>query len=462
MYAIVDIETTGLGIKGNKITEISIFVHDGQKVIKEFTSLVNPESPISYRISGLTGITNDMVRAAPKFYEIAKEVIDYTKDCIFIAHSVNFDFNVIKQELQELGAPFKRKKLCTIRLSRKLIPGQRSYSLGNLCTNLGIPIKGRHRARGDAEATVILFEKLLDLDTNGTIDSFLNKRSRQATLPPLLSRDVINKLPHKTGVYYFKDQNGTVIYTGKALDIKQRVLSHIYSKANKELKLCADTADITFELTGNELTALLLESDEIKRLYPKYNHAQKRNGSTYGISTYQDRAGVTHIIYNRLKLLQNPLLKFYNQAQCRTFLEELCDRYELCPKYCSLQHATGSCFHYHLKKCRGVCRDSEEIIAYNLRVEEALSLLLNNRTYAIREGGRTAREEVVILVKNGIYQGYSFVAKSKKINTIEACEPLIKSRQDNADIQRILKGYLNRHPEIDLIEEPSLALSESS
>ena len=462
MYAIVDIETTGLGNKGNKITEISIFVHDGQKVIKEFTSLVNPESPISYRISGLTGITNDMVRAAPKFYEIAKEVIDYTKDCIFIAHSVNFDFNVIKQELQELGAPFKRKKLCTIRLSRKLIPGQRSYSLGNLCTNLGIPIKGRHRARGDAEATVILFEKLLDLDTNGTIDSFLNKRSRQATLPPLLSRDVINKLPHKTGVYYFKDQNGTVIYTGKALDIKQRVLSHIYSKANKELKLCADTADITFELTGNELTALLLESDEIKRLYPKYNHAQKRNGSAYGISTYQDRAGVLHIIYNRLKLLQNPLLKFYNQAQCRTFLEELCDRYELCPKYCSLQHATGSCFHYHLKKCRGVCRDSEEIIAYNLRVEEALSLLLNNRTYAIREGGRTAREEVVILVKNGIYQGYSFVAKSKKINTIEACEPLIKSRQDNADIQRILKGYLNRHPEIDLIEEPSLALSESS
>jgi DNA polymerase-3 subunit epsilon len=462
VYAIVDIETTGLGVKGNKITEISIFVHDGQKVIKEFTSLVNPESPISYRISGLTGITNDMVRAAPKFYEIAKEVIDYTKDCIFIAHSVNFDFNVIKKELQELGAPFKRKKLCTVRLSRKLIPGQRSYSLGNLCTNLGIPIKGRHRARGDAEATVILFEKLLALDTNGTFDSFLNKRSRQATLPPLLSRDVINKLPHKTGVYYFKDQNGTVIYTGKALDIKQRVLSHIYSKANKELKLCADTADITFELTGNELTALLLESDEIKKLYPKYNHAQKRNGSSYGISTYQDRAGVTHIIYNRLKLLQNPLLKFYNQAQCRAFLEELCDRYELCPKYCSLQHTTGSCFHYHLKKCRGVCRDSEEIAAYNLRVEEALNLLLNNRTYAIREGGRTAREEVLILVKNGIYQGFSFVAKSKKINTIEACEPLIKSRQDNADIQRILKGYLNRHPEIDLIEEPSLVLSESS
>ena len=257
MYAIVDIETTGLGAKGNKITEISIFVHDGQKVIKEFTTLVNPESPISYKISGLTGITNDMVRNAPKFYEIAKEVIEYTQDCIFVAHSVNFDFNVIKHELQELGAEYKRKKLCTIRLSRKLIPGQRSYSLGALCTSLGIDIKNRHRARGDAEATVTLFEKLLALDNTGVFYSFLNKKSRQATLPPLLSKEVIDDLPNKTGVYYFKDSNGNVIYVGKALDIKQRVLSHIYSKANKELKLCAETANITFELTGSELVALL-------------------------------------------------------------------------------------------------------------------------------------------------------------------------------------------------------------
>jgi DNA polymerase-3 subunit epsilon len=462
VYAIVDIETTGLGAKGNKITEISIFVHDGQKVVREFTSLVNPESSISYRISGLTGITNDMVRAAPKFYEIAKEVVDYTKDCIFVAHSVNFDFNVIKQEFKELGAQFKRKKLCTVRLSRKLIPGQRSYSLGNLCTNLGIPIRGRHRARGDAEATVILFEKLLDLDTNGTIDSFLNKRSRQATLPPLLSRAVINKLPHKTGVYYFKDRNGTVIYTGKALDIRQRVLSHIYSKANKELKLCSETADITFELTGNELTALLLESDEIKRLYPKYNHAQKRNAATYGISTYQDRAGITHIIYNRLKLLQNPLLKFYNQTGCRAFLEELCERYELCPKYCGLQQASGGCFHYHLKQCRGVCRNTEEIATYNVRVEEALSLLLNNRTYLIRESGRNSKEEALVLVKNGIYQGFCFVEKDLQINSIEACEPFIKGRPDNADIQRILKGYLNKYPEVELIEEQSSSFSRST
>ncbi len=443
MYAIVDIETTGLGAQGNKITEISIFVHDGKKVVREFTTLVNPESPISYQISGLTGITNAMVRTAPKFYEIAKEVLEYTKDCIFVAHSVNFDYNVIKHELQELGAEFKRKKLCTVRLSRKLIPGQRTYSLGNLCMSLGIKINGRHRARGDAEATVTLFEKLLALDTNGTFDAFLNNRSRQATLPPLLPKEVLDSLPNETGVYYFKDINGKIIYVGKANDIKQRVLSHIYSKANKELKLCQETANITFELTGNELTALLLESHEIKRFYPKYNSAQKRSNPSYAISTYQDRIGVTHIIFNRMRLVQSPILKFYSQTQCRTFLEELCEQYELCPKYCSLQHTSGGCFHYHLKNCKGVCRDLEEIDLYNKRVKEALGSFLNKDSYIIKEKGRNSKEETIVLVKNGVYQGFTFVAKRKKTLTISAYKKIIDLKQDNSDIQRIIKSYLN-------------------
>lgn len=445
MYAIVDIETTGLGAQGNKITEISIFVHDGQKIIKEFTSLVNPESSISYRISGLTGITNDMVRAAPKFYEIAKDVIEYTRDCIFVAHSVNFDYNVIKYELQELGAEFKRKKLCTVRLSRKLIPGQRSYSLGALCTSLGIKINGRHRARGDAEATVTLFEKLLALDTGGTFDAFLNNRSRQATLPPLLPKKVLDALPNETGVYYFKDNKGNIIYVGKAIDIKQRVLSHIYNKTNKEIKLCNETADIAFELTGNELTALLLESDEIKTYCPKYNSSQKRNKPSYGISTYEDRRGVIHIVYDRLKSLQNPAQKFYTQSQCRAFLEELCEVHELCPRYCSLQQITGGCFHYHIKKCRGVCRKTESVETYNQRVRNALEDLLNNDSYIIKEKGRQEHEDAIIMVKNGVYHGFSFIPKNKKINSLTNYEELIELRNDNIDIQRIIRSYLNNN-----------------
>ena len=161
MYCIVDIETTGNGIKGNKITEISIFKYNGTEVVDEFTSLVNPESLIPTHITALTGITNSMVADAPLFSEIAESILNITKDCVFVAHNVNFDYNIIRNEFKAIGVIFNRKKLCTVRLSRALMPGYRSYSLGKLCKSLDIQLTDRHRARGDAEATTVLFNQLL-------------------------------------------------------------------------------------------------------------------------------------------------------------------------------------------------------------------------------------------------------------------------------------------------------------
>ena len=161
MYAIIDIETTGNGVKGNKITEIAIFLFDGKKIVNEFTSLVNPQCPIPRFITGLTGIDDDTVKNAPTFSEIAEQVLAFTQDCIFVAHAVNFDYGVIKEEFRQLNISFARKKLCTVRLARKLIPGMPSYSLGKLCSSLGIPLTDRHRARGDAAATVRLMQYML-------------------------------------------------------------------------------------------------------------------------------------------------------------------------------------------------------------------------------------------------------------------------------------------------------------
>ena len=221
-YAIIDVETTGMGIQGNKITEIAIIIHDGTKIIDQYDSLVNPECTIPMTISRLTGIYDYMVSDAPKFYEVAKKVIEITKDCIFVAHNVNFDYNVIHKEFSDLGFPFKRKKLCTVRLSRKLIPGLPSYSLGKLCSSVGIRINDRHRAKGDADATTILFEKLLRLDAdNKVFDSFLKPNSREATLPPGLAKEIFEKLPERTGVYYFRNEKEHIIYVGKALNIKK-------------------------------------------------------------------------------------------------------------------------------------------------------------------------------------------------------------------------------------------------
>jgi DNA polymerase III subunit epsilon len=160
MYAIIDIETTGGSPKTERITEIAIFIHDGIRVVNEFVSLVNPQKDIPYFITNLTGITNEMVANAPKFYEIARTIVEMTENCIFVAHNAPFDYGFVREEFLSLGFDYERERLCTVRLSRKLIPGKRSYSLGNLCSDLGIHLNNRHRAAGDALATVKLFELL--------------------------------------------------------------------------------------------------------------------------------------------------------------------------------------------------------------------------------------------------------------------------------------------------------------
>lgn len=162
MYTIIDIETTGNSFLSGKITEIAIYVHDGFNVIESFSSLINPECYISPFITNLTGIDNEMVKDAPKFYEIARKIIELTNNRIFVAHNVSFDYKFIKEEFNKLGYNFERKTMCTVRMSRKYLPGHRSYSLGNICRDLEIPIVGRHRAAGDALATTKLFEIILN------------------------------------------------------------------------------------------------------------------------------------------------------------------------------------------------------------------------------------------------------------------------------------------------------------
>lgn len=446
MYSVVDIETTGNGYRGQKITEISIFIFDGEKIVDEFTSLVNPEQKIPHFITNLTGITDAMVRTAPKFYEIAKKIAEITKDTIFVAHNVNFDYNIIRDEFKSLGFDFKRKKLCTVRLSRKIIPGLASYSLGNICSAEGIEIAARHRAKGDAEATVELFRRLIIRDHKFTINSFLNAKSREATLPPLLDKQVVDTLPEKHGVYYFKNEKKEVIYVGKANNIKQRVISHFYDKKKKERTMCLETADISYTETGSELIALLHESSEIKHLYPKFNRAQRKAGEAVGLFSYEDQKGILHLAFNRLKLTPNPIMKFYSMAACRTTLEKICSAFELCPKYCHLQTNVNACFHFQLQQCRGVCSEKEAIESYNKRVRKAIkSLGLQTENLVIKENGRTDEELGFVLILNGIYQGFGYINKNQEMSSLEDYLLHITPQKDNRDVQRILNAYLSKN-----------------
>ena len=451
MYSVVDIETTGNGYKGQKITEISIFIFDGQQILKEFTSLVNPEQNIPPFITNLTGITNAMVRYAPKFHEIARQVEEITKDTIFVAHNVNFDYNIIKDEFKSLGFSFNRKKLCTVRLSRKIIPGLNSYSLGNICTNENISIVGRHRAKGDAEATVELFRRLIVRDKNFIINSFLNPRSRQATLPPLLNKEIVDNLPETFGVYYFENTNKETIYVGKANNIKQRVISHFYDKKKKEQEMCMETAHISFQKTGSELLALLLESSEIKSKYPKYNRSQKNNKESIGLFSYIDQKGIIHLAFNRLKLIPNSIMNFYSMQECRNFLEDLCSEFELCPKYCHLQNNVKSCFHHQIKECKGVCCDKESVDDYNFRVKKAIeSVGIKNEDFVIKETGRNKNEIGFALILDGNYKGFGFVdeVQSKQLENPNDFQFYLEPKRDNRDIQRILSAYLRKQEEV--------------
>jgi DNA polymerase-3 subunit epsilon len=448
LYTIIDIETTGNGIKGNKITEISIFKYNGHEVVDEYTSLVNPQCEIPSFITGLTGIDNNMVRNAPLLEEIIPEIEAITKDTIFVAHSVNFDYNVIKNEFKQLGHDFSRKKLCTVRLSRKLLPGYNSYSLGKLTAALGIPLTDRHRARGDAHATVLLFHKLLRAENAESVFKlFLNSKSQEATLPPALPKEEYEKLPTTPGVYYFKNEKGKIIYVGKAINIKKRVLGHFYDKKTKEITLCSETASLDFEETGNELIALLKESAEIKHLYPKYNSAQKRTIQQYGIFSYEDRNGIIHLAFNKIKMTPNALAICYSPTEARQYLEALCNTFELCPKYCHLQENVSSCSHYKIKQCIGICSDTGLVNTYNERVQEALKSLKDIQSnLVIKTNGRNAEENAFVIIQENSYAGYGFMPKEFSIEHIEDLETFIIPQKNTLETQRIVESYMRKNP----------------
>ncbi len=453
LYTVIDVETTGKGILGNRITEICIVQLQGNEIRDKFTSLVNPEQNIPPFITGLTGIDNDMVRNAPKFHEIAERIIEMTTGAVFVAHNVNFDYNVVRGEFKNLGYTFTRKKLCTVRLSRKLIPGLFSYSLGRLCSSLDIPLVDRHRAEGDTDATVILFQRILSLDPDyTTINSFLNARSKEATLPPHLDVNLINELPEQTGIYLFKDQKGKVIYAGKAKNIKQRVISHFYDKKNKEYALGQDTYAIDYEITGNELIALLLEAEKIEKYYPKFNRAQKKPVAPYRIIQYTNRKGVIQLAIDRSKNTGHSLEVFYKRSDAIEQLERLCFDYQLCPRYCSLQSTSERCSHYRIKNCKGICHDKESVALYNMRVQQALvSLKKQKETYLIREKGRSVDEHSFVMIQNGIYKGFGYVHQSEQVSHFDDFEAYLTLQKHTYHTTKIIRGYLRKHGENNII-----------
>ena len=453
IFAIIDVETTGGGISGNRITEICIALLKDGEMIDKYTTLVNPERDIPQYITALTGIDDEMVANAPRFFEVAEKIEEFTKDAIFVAHNVSFDYNVIRGEFRLLGQYYNRKKLCTVRLSRKLIPGHLSYSLGRLCNTINIPHGNRHRAEGDVDATVILFQRLFSLDEDfSVINTFLNPRSKHATLPPHLPAEQINELPEAPGIYLFKNQKHQVIYAGKAKNIKKRVLSHFYDKKTKEYQLGQETHFIDYELTGNELLALLVESEHIRKHFPKFNRAQKWPATTYQIISYVNQRGIIQLALGKTAALYDSVSTFYNKTEAIEKLEELCETFKLCPRFCTLQSTSEKCSHYRIKNCEGICDGTETVEDYNLKVQIAIqSLKENNFSFAIQGKGRTEGEIAFALIEGGQYKGFGFFDRSEAICNIEDYEPFLKLQQGSYHTHAIIRSHLKKNGERNVV-----------
>lgn len=414
-YAIVDIETTGSYAGGNSITEIAVIIHNGIHILEKYQSLVNPNAFIPFHIQALTGISNEMVEDAPTFNEIAPRIYDLLKNNIFVAHNVNFDYSFVVQELKLAGYNWKAPKLCTVRLSKKIIPNLASYSLGKLCQNLNIPNSARHRAMGDAQATAILFEKLVQKDIDGIISSSI-KKTTENKLPTHINEEDYQRLPETTGIYLFRDKSHKIIYIGKAINIKKRVLSHFTgnNSSQKRQAFINDIHSIDFEESGTELMALLMECQMIKEHWPKHNSALKKYEPKFALMSYEDQNGYVRLLVSPFNKLSHAIQYFERATEANQLLLLLIEKFSLDNQLCNFYTEQD-----HRKP--KVDYDSlPQLSTYNDCVQQAIAYVQENRnTFYIIDQGRDLNEKSYIYFKEDQLYAFGFIDINNQFNHIE-------------------------------------------
>ncbi|MFC4261723.1 exonuclease domain-containing protein [Ferruginibacter yonginensis] len=445
MYAIVDIETTGGHASSNGITEIAIHIHNGERVVKHFTTLLNPQKAIPQFITALTGIDNSMVANAPTFDEVAPVIYDMLKDVVFVAHNVNFDYSFVFHHLKKYGYVLNVKKLCTVRLSRKVIPGLPSYSLGKLCESIGITTHNRHRADGDAQATVQLFEHLLALGGLSHIDKMLKRTSAEHWLPIHLDKHIIDALPNSPGVYYFHNNKGKILYVGKAVDIKKRVTSHFTHNDDGKRRqyFLQQVTNITYTLCANELHALVLESTEIKKLWPPFNYSQKQPMQKFALYCFEDNVGYKRLAIDKRKKNLPALYCFNTLNEGLVLLRKMTEQFELNQKLCFIDKTV-------------ITAEEKSTITpphlYNHKVQQALTALEQQLpSFAVLDEGLTPNDQLCLLIEKGSFWGMGYISNTSTALDINTIKENIEPYMDNDFIRNTIFNYAEQYPEKKIV-----------
>jgi DNA polymerase-3 subunit epsilon len=449
-FSIIDIETTGGLAKRDKITEIAIIVYENGQIVDSFESLINPERSIPYEITRITGISNEMVESSPKFYEIAKEILQKTEGCIFVAHNVFFDYNFIREEFHQLGYNFSRKKLCTVQLSRRHFKGLRSYSLGSLIEHFNISVAGRHRAMEDTKATLEVFIKILKLndETNLSLTD-LSAILKENKIPPNINKSEIEALPERPGVYYMRDRYGVPIYIGKSKSIKDRIFQHFNDTSSKTRKMLELVHELDCIETGNELMASLMEAREIKIHQPEINRALRRKTHASLLTSQKRDAHFSQFTIKEAEWLDSSdeILNHYStHAAAKEYLEYLIYTYNLCKKVNDGVLDGAPCYSYQLAQCHGACIGKEDTLSYNERFDLAyheVNKVFKESFYLIGEG-RTFEEKSIVIVENGFCSYIGFLHRDENFTSVEDMKEQLEAYKGNVESNRIIEYYLSR------------------
>lgn len=445
LYAVVDIETTGSHAEANGITEIAIVTTDGANILDRYETLINPRQPIPQFIQSLTGITNRMVAKAPAFETVAPRIFELLHDKIFVAHNVQFDYSFVQYQLLQNGFGLHAKKLCTIRLGRKVFPGLKGYGLSKLTHHLGVQMEQHHRAGADAKATAEILHRIIAEDREGHVPAMLKGRTIEQQLPPHLSAEVIDKLPATPGVYYFHDGRGKVVYVGKARNLRKRVTSHFTGNdaSAKRQSFVQHIHHITYQVCGSELMAFILEHTEIRRLWPAFNNAHKRFARVYGLYSFEDNKGFLRLAIEQKRLHLTPLYTFNLLLEGQTLLRKLIAEFDLCAKMCFLDRTTGA----SLPEER-----NESIDQYNERVLAAMHFLRQQLpTFAILEQAQmpeqqTAANAACILMEGGRFYGMGYLPQGAAVEDVAMLKNYLTPYQDHDYVRGLIYEYVQKWP----------------
>jgi len=444
MYVILDIETTGGKYNEEGITEIAIHKFDGHKVIDTFISLINPEKKIQPFVVNLTGINNKMLRTAPKFHEVAKRIVEITQDAVLVAHNAQFDYRILRTEFRRLGYDFERKTLCTVDLSQKLIPEAESHSLGKLVRSLGIPVSDRHRANGDALATLKLFKVLLAKDSDKTIVKSVIRKKEHGELSDR-QLDIVESLPSETGVYYMHDKDGEILFLGKSSNIKKRVNQHFTKNGSRARQLQKATKKVTCEKTGSELVAVLKDYEELKRNKPKFNQKPQSRLFSHGVVTRINPDGYAIIMAKKIKVDDNRLTTFNSFVGAENFIYKVTREFNLCDKLNGISEAKNNCSNFDTGDCQGACVGKEDIEHYNKRVDQIVEKYsLSRKNIVITDKGREVGEYSAILIKDGVFKGLGFYDLNHQINNIHILESIIVPMKGDDNTTHLIESYLRK------------------